>query len=497
MKQKRKLLIYSHDKAFFNQLEELFSSHDDIKLIHASELRDAFELLSEQPFESLIFETYQKIENNFIGVNETDLDLLIYYANSNDSINRYMTILPINYNQETKENTRNIAENYYHALYEKYLLLLPSTTLEQFTIDSLTLSEEKKVLFDLINTFDSACNHLDEQIIDTDSHTIDSSQQSSDVTKIAGQREDLSQGIYKVSGMKEEAEVDHTRVSGQKEIHNDESTVVTGSKEKIKDEVSIVGSTEHNEKEAVTIIEGSKDSKEEQEEEKVVIKGCIEEDDSVTIIKGHKGHSEKKSSDIMKVKSLGQDDNPLNNDLNEEDALRNNINYRNSNGQTPLMILCHKGEREKAMELIDKGADTSLICKKGLSVLHYACAHPDNLRLVEYLVLVEKAKITARDNNGYDPLSMALKCDGEKVVQWLINQGARTNLKIKGQPLLHFAAQCNSFKSFLVLLSSGVVLNLKNDEGLTAQQYCQRKKKLPFLKALKAYSLLNSKKTAA
>jgi len=480
MKQKRKILIYSHDKAFFNQLESLFSSHDDVKLIHVSELRDAFELLSEQIVESLIFETYQKIENKFIGVNETDLDLLIYYANSNDSINRYMTILPINYEQDDKENKRNIAEDYYHALYEKYLLLLPSTTLEKFTIDSLTLSEEKKVLFDLINTFDSACNHLDEQIIDTDPKTRDSSDQSSNVTKIAGQREDLSQGILKVSGMKEEAEADHTRVSGQKEIYNDESTVVAGSKEQIKDEVSKVGSTVQNEKEAVTIIEGR-----------------IEEDDSVTIIKGHKVHSEKKSSDIMKVKSLVQEDNPLNNDLDEEDAIRNNINYRNNNGQTPLMILCLKGEREKAMELIDKGADTSLTCKKGLSVLHYACAHPDNLRLVEYLVLVEKSKITARDNNGYDPLSMALKCDGEKVVQWLINQGARTNLKIKGQPLLHFAAQSNSFKSFLVLLSSGIVLHLKNDEGLTAQQYCQRKKKLPFLKALKAYSLLNSKKKAA
>lgn len=496
MKQKRKILIYSHDKTFFKQIESMLSSNDDLKLFHCSELREAFELLSEQQFESLIFETYQKIDNHFLGVNETDLDLLIYYSNSNDSLNRYMTILPINYNQDDKEHTHNIAEDIYSSLYERYLLLLPSTTLEQFTIDCLSPSEEKKVLFDLINTFDSACNHLDEQIIDTDSNLQDASDKSSDVTKIAGQREDLSQGVLKVRGIKEEAETDLTRVSGQKEIVIDESTLVAGSREEIKDEVSKVSANEQNEKEAVTIIQSSKEEQQEQkqEDEKVIIKGCIEEDDSVTIIKGHK---EKKSADTMKVKSLVQDNNPLNDDLDEDDALRKDINYRNNNGQTPLMLLCLKGEREKAMELIDKGADTSLICKKGLSVLHYACAHPDNLRLVEYLVLVEKSKITARDNNGYDPLSMALKCDGEKVVQWLINQGARTNLKIKGQPLLHFAAQCNSFKSFLVLLSSGVVLHLKNDEGLTAQQYCQRKKKLPFLKALKAYSLLNSKKTAA
>ena len=492
MKQKRKILIYSHDKAFFTQQESLFSSHDDVKLIYASELRDAFELLSQQPFESLIFETYQKIENKFIGVNETDLDLLIYYANSNDSINRYMTILPINYSQNVKDNTLNIAEEYYHALYEKYLLLLPSTSLEQFTVDSLILSEEKKVLFDLINTFDSACNHLDEQIIDNDPEARDLSDQNSEVTTIAGQREDLSQGIYKVSGMKEDTEADHTRVSGHKEKLNDESIVVAGSNEQIKDEVSKVKATGQSEKDAVTIIEGFKEQQ--QEVEKVTIKGCIEEDNSVTIIKGH---NEKKSSDTMKVKSLGLENSALNNNLDEEDAIRNNINYRNSNGQTPLMILCLKGEREKAMELIDKGADTSLKCKKGLSVLHYACSHPDNLRLVEYLVLVEKSKITARDINGYDPLTMALKCDSEKVVQWLVNQGARTNLKIKGQPLLHFAAQSNSFKSFLVLLSSGIALDSKNSQGLTAQQYCQQKKKLPFLKALKAYSLLNSKKSAA
>ena len=514
MKEVTSILLFTLDPNLPQKISER-TGIDPSKISLCRELKSAFDLLAERNFDALIFESYNQRDGQYIGLNETDLDLLLYYAHSEDSINRFMKFLPIDpiHSSESGPQNKSFAEELYPKLYERYLLLLPGIALNQLVYNSLFLSDEKKMLFDLINTLDSACDQIDGE---QDNHFSSGSSSSEDLTTVKGQYPTNDENI---------------RISGQKEEIKDSAHWIQdpdgSSKQHQKDEVQIVSglSEDLQSHDDIYIIEGAaKESEEhfkiagnsEESEELYKIKGSSEDENlseknQKTILKGN---GEKITEGIMKVKSLGNTNDshafefngikslnskskPTTPVLDESWEESGDINHRNAQGQTPVMLYSYKGDKDKVMELIDKGADTSLKCKRGFTLLHYACSHKNNLSLVEYLVQVDKLKVTARNSDGFDSLAMAIQSDSSEIVKWLISQGARTNSKIKGLPLLHYAAQHNSFKSFLVLLSTGVELKTRSREGLTAEQFCKRKRKLPFVKALKAYEKLNHIKKAA
>ncbi len=532
MTTEKKYLLYTQDQ----DLLEVISSKLEVErsqLVLAQELKDVFDSLSKDDLDFVFFEAYHCVNEQYRGVNPTDLDILLYFAGSEDSANRHVKFLPIQYDHEECV----AAETLYSELYERYLLLMPEVLIENLNPTSLEIDDNQLALFDLISTFDQAFIKLDEKI-EAIARIRGGDDSSMKTTLVSGNMEDFQSDFHKVEGFIEE-ENDITRVSGSIEQLSDEATLVKGHKETLENQVTTVTGVSEKEDNSKTIISGDI----QEDNAKTLISGSIEEDNSKTIISGDiqedssftriSGQLEDEVEDLTRIISneletggtqLSMSSSPVEETSNvltmkgskeildsgkmqvkhleveeKQEAIveKTDIDMRNKNGLTPLMIFCAKGELENALSLLNQGANPSLKCKNGLTVLHYACSHSSNLPLVEKLVLEKNQKLSTRDNKGLDPLAIAIKSDASDLVKWLVANGARTNLRINGDTLLHFAVKHNALQSFLILLSTGLNTNLKSSEGINVEQLCKQRKKVAFLKALMAYNILNNKKSAA
>lgn len=117
------------------------------------------------------------------------------------------------------------------------------------------------------------------------------------------------------------------------------------------------------------------------------------------------------------------------------------VNILSAQGESPLMLAALKGEIGLAELLIKKGADVN---KTGWTPLHYA-ATKGHLPMIR-LLLENYAYIDAESPNGSTPLMMAGMYGTPEAVKLLIDEGAD--------------------------------LMLKNQQGLTAQQFAQRGNRL-------------------
>ena len=116
---------------------------------------------------------------------------------------------------------------------------------------------------------------------------------------------------------------------------------------------------------------------------------------------------------------------------------KSNVNVRNSHGETPLMLVCLKGDLGLAKMLIQRDAD---INHPGWTSLHYA-ATGGHASIIQ-LLLDESAYIDAESPNGTTPLMMAARYGNEKAVRLLLSEGADLNLKNQlGFTALDFAVQ--------------------------------------------------------
>lgn len=113
------------------------------------------------------------------------------------------------------------------------------------------------------------------------------------------------------------------------------------------------------------------------------------------------------------------------------------VEARNQQDESPLMLASLKGLPEIARQLIAKGADVN---KPGWTPLHYAATH-GHLPIIT-LLLDNHAYIDASSPNGSTPLMMAALYGTPSAVKLLLEAGA--------DPLL------------------------KNDQGLTAIDFAQR-----------------------
>lgn len=98
---------------------------------------------------------------------------------------------------------------------------------------------------------------------------------------------------------------------------------------------------------------------------------------------------------------------------------RINLDARNEQDETPLMIAALKGEREIAEKLIARDAAVN---KTGWTPLHYA-ATGGHLEIIR-LLLEHHAYIDAESPNGTTPLMMAARYGSIDAVRLLLEEGA-------------------------------------------------------------------------
>lgn len=103
------------------------------------------------------------------------------------------------------------------------------------------------------------------------------------------------------------------------------------------------------------------------------------------------------------------------------------VEVRNAQGESPLMMAALKGKLDLVKRLIARGAEVN---KPGWAPLHYAATLADENSVAEVRLLLEHhAYIDAASPNGSTPLMMAAHYGHPRVVRLLLEEGADPLLK--------------------------------------------------------------------
>ncbi|MCF8059567.1 MAG: ankyrin repeat domain-containing protein [Bacteriovoracaceae bacterium] len=534
------ILYYGEDASIIGKLSDLFGEES----IHQiSDMKKVFEFMNNFHVTSFVFETFQM--EPFRGVNGNDLDILLYYASSQESNNKHMSFLPIDPTQGADFKSLNLSSDYYEDLYKRYLYLLPGLPISDITPDSILLPDGLDLLSSLVGILDDATEELDTNLErisfnsekNTDHHktSLNSSEEKHTVKGLSGLEEDnFKANIQGEDLEKEESQI----VSGFIEEEDDTKQVISGSDEEDKSKQVISGSDEEDKSKQVIsgsdeedkskqVISGS----DEEDKSKQVISGSDEEDDSTQVISGSQedlkeeiqkisGFKEEEDKTKIIIKGDKNSSKPKNmvvssntEEINDgvyelkklapgsqgplaKDDDKHDINDRNDKGQTPIMLFAYKGEVEKVKALLASGADPHLLCHLGKTVLHYACYGSDDLEFIKELVETHGLKANKKDSSGRDPFYEAIISNHDELLPYLLENGARLLIKYDGEPVLILAAKANALKSFKSLLLAGADLAATNDKNENVIKYCKSKKKLPFLKIIAAINKIKDLKAS-
>jgi len=150
------------------------------------------------------------------------------------------------------------------------------------------------------------------------------------------------------------------------------------------------------------------------------------------------------------------------------------INKRNSDEWTLLMIALRGGNADIAKYLIDKGADINIKSDLGWTALMFAVKYKE-LEIAKTLIK-KGADINAELSNGWNALFLALRygCD-EDLLKILINSGCDLSKAKKDRwtPLM-MALMYREENIASILIEHGARINAKDDEDWTPLMYALR-----------------------
>jgi ankyrin repeat protein len=137
------------------------------------------------------------------------------------------------------------------------------------------------------------------------------------------------------------------------------------------------------------------------------------------------------------------------------------INTRNGPGATPLWAAAMSDQKEIVELLLDEGADINAPGRRGSTPLWITVR---NYCEETAKFLIEKgANINTPDDRGVTPLDVAEQRGSADMVELLQQHGAR-----KGSPNLLGIINSSDIEQVKLLISQGVDINVKNNNGLTA-----------------------------
>ena len=152
-----------------------------------------------------------------------------------------------------------------------------------------------------------------------------------------------------------------------------------------------------------------------------------------------------------------------------------NVNEKDSNGSTPLILASEKGYLKIASILIKNKAYIHITNKDGDTALHQAIWH-NHTRLALFLIKNSVPIINLKGRGGYSSLSIASAFGNIQIVSSLIKYGAIINNEPKnGVTPLHHASfgtiPSRFYPDYLevisLLLKSGLDINEKDSSGQT------------------------------
>lgn len=159
------------------------------------------------------------------------------------------------------------------------------------------------------------------------------------------------------------------------------------------------------------------------------------------------------------------------------------VDAKNNQGDTPLMLATKSGKIDTAKLLIEKGSNLEAKNNVGETALVAACT-AGNVDIAQ--LLVEKGAATdARDDGGATPLMYAGLGGNVGIVDLLLAKGANINAADdKGETPLMYAASAGSVDAVNLMLRKSANPATKDHNGQTALDYATQWKRLDVVQLL-------------
>ncbi|XP_067670151.1 serine/threonine-protein phosphatase 6 regulatory ankyrin repeat subunit A-like [Haliotis asinina] len=159
--------------------------------------------------------------------------------------------------------------------------------------------------------------------------------------------------------------------------------------------------------------------------------------------------------------------------LGDLDQVRNlsedNLNRKDSDGRTGLMVAAYQGHRDVVELLVTEGADLTLVDKSGDTVLHAACRSGD-ISIVKCILSRDDLDVNSSDKSGMTPAMSAAYWGYVDIVKLLLRRGAKMQLvDDEGDTILHYACRGGHEDVVECIITADTALvNVKNRKGKTA-----------------------------
>jgi ankyrin repeat protein len=151
------------------------------------------------------------------------------------------------------------------------------------------------------------------------------------------------------------------------------------------------------------------------------------------------------------------------------------VNERNEEGVTLLMLIAGLGKTELVEQLITAGADLDAKCKNGWTALLYAIAN-DHLSVVRVLLQHKTHLVQAADNFGQTGLMLSAVKNNAAIIKALIDAGADVDaVTCQGHTALMMAIYYNHIHMVEILLEAGADVDISQKNGMTALMWAARR----------------------
>lgn len=148
-----------------------------------------------------------------------------------------------------------------------------------------------------------------------------------------------------------------------------------------------------------------------------------------------------------------------------------------------FLDICRDGTEQEILDAINKGANVNAKNSNGTTALMLAVVN-DHVKTVNAL-LKAGADVNAKAKYGITALMFAARyCDSPEIINMLIDSGADDSVTDYGETALMLAAEKNNPEVVEALINAGAYVKARDNEGKTVLDYASDNDKLKGSKVL-------------